>query len=395
MSPFWKKILTALGLGRRSRAATKTGTGSLQPLVAPVAPVAPVAAKTAHTPGGDIADPQVPGPAPVAPPVDDRPGRFEQSSFTGPAGTRFFKLFEPAGDPGRALPMVVMLHGCTQDPDDFAAGTRMNVLAGELGWFVLYPAQSQRANVNRCWNWFSPGNQHRGQGEPALIAGITRHVIETHRIDPDRVFVAGLSAGAAMAAILGREYPDLYAAVGIHSGLAAGAAHDMVSAFAAMKNGARPGASPAWPVPATGADPAPVASASAPVIVFHGDADQTVNVANGSFAIDAALGSTASWQARRESGSGSGEQGHAFTRVVYRAEDAPAAAPSRAEHWLVHGGGHAWFGGDRRGSYADASGPDASREMLRFFAEHTRLQRSHGVAGNNAHATTIENVSRS
>ena len=315
-------------------------------------------------------------PRPAATTVD-RPGRFEQSSFTGATGTRQFKLFEPAGADGRTLPMVVMLHGCTQSPDDFASGTRMNVLASELGWFVLYPAQAPRSNANKCWNWFVPEDQRRGHGEPALIAGMTRHVMETHAVDPDRVYVAGLSAGGAMAAILAREYPDLYAAAGVHSGLAAGAATDVGSAFAAMKTGASSApASPAgWPgrpvvVVDSSGDASTGAATGAPVIAFHGDADSTVNAVNGNHVVDATLGDKGSWQAARESGASA--DGRGFTRTVYRAEGEARGTPSRAEHWVVHGGGHAWFGGDKSGSYADAAGPDASREMLRFFDEHPR-----------------------
>ena len=174
-----------------------------------------------------------------------------------------------------------MLHGCTQDPDDFAAGTRMNELAQEEGFFVLYPAQAPRSNAHKCWNWFTPGDQRRGAGEPALLAGMTRHVMQTHPVDADRVYVAGLSAGGAMAAILAREYPDLFAAAGIHSGVAAGAAHDVPSAFSVMKSGPAAGAS--WPSAGATRWPTPAARrrgrrapTHAPVIVFHGDADATV-----------------------------------------------------------------------------------------------------------------------
>ena len=322
-----------------------------------------------------------------------RSERFTESSFTAAAGTRGFKLFEPAGFEGRALPLVVMLHGCTQDPDDFAAGTRMNRYAQEHGLLVLYPAQAPRSNAHKCWNWFVPGDQRRGQGEPALLAGMVRHVMATHPIDADRVWVAGLSAGGAMAAILAREYPDLFAAAGVHSGLAPGAARDVVSALSAMKSGAT-GAVPGWPSalgnaplvsplaarPGTGAaEPAGEAGAEAaqgaPIIVFHGDADTTVNALNGSHVVDAALGSLP-WQAARESGSvaepAAAGGSRAFTRTVYRPEGATHEAPSRAEHWVVHGAGHAWSGGDSAGSFTERHGPDASREMLRFFAEHPR-----------------------
>jgi poly(hydroxyalkanoate) depolymerase family esterase len=218
---------------------------------------------------------------------------------------------------------------------------------------VLYPAQAPRSNAHKCWNWFSPADQRRGQGEPALLAGMTRHVMQTHPVDAGRVWVAGLSAGGAMAAILAREYPDLFAAAGVHSGLPPGAAQDVMSAFSAMKSGGRSTLPPV---------------AGAPLIVFHGDADGTVHAINGEFLMDAALG-TAAAQAGGET-SGGNAAGRAFTRTVYRS--AEVAGPSRAEHWVVHGAGHAWVGGDVAGSFTESTGPDASREMLRFFAEHPR-----------------------
>jgi poly(hydroxyalkanoate) depolymerase family esterase len=284
-------------------------------------------------------------------------GRFLDSSFTGGAGTRAFKLFAPAGFAGEMLPLVVMLHGCTQDPDDFAAGTRMNALAQEDGFFVLYPAQAARSNSHKCWNWFSPADQRRGAGEPALLAGMVRHVLQTHPIDPDRVYVAGLSAGGAMAAILASEYADLFAAAGVHSGLPAGAAHDVASAFAAMKSG--PGAV------------LPRASAAAPVIVFHGDADATVTAANGDAVIAAALqdkGPVRAETVAAPTPAGS----RPVRRTVWRAASAEPDAATLAEQWIVEGAPHAWSGGSSAGSFTDPQGPDASREMLRFFHAHPR-----------------------
>ncbi len=308
------------------------------------------------------------------PAVVEHPGepRFLESTFTCAAGTRSFKLFEPsvAGDATR--PLVVMLHGCTQSPDDFAAGTRMNVLAEAQHAFVLYPAQAPRSNAHKCWNWFVPADQRRGEGEPALIAGMTRHVMQTHRIDADRVYVAGLSAGGAMAAILAREYPDLFAAAGIHSGVPPGVAHDVASAFTVMKSG--PGTAAAWQTSARAEsrpDPTIAALPAVPVIVFHGDADSTVAAANGDGVIATALaGDDECLRVDSEGVSATGER--SFRRSVWHADSASRDAPSVAEQWLVHGAPHAWSGGAAEGSYTDPAGPDASREMLRFFLEHPR-----------------------
>jgi poly(hydroxyalkanoate) depolymerase family esterase len=255
----------------------------------------------------------------------------------------------------------------------------MNVHAQEHGVLVLYPAQAPRSNHHRCWNWFMPGDQRRGAGEPALLAAVTRHVTALHAVDPARVYVAGLSAGAAMADILAREYPDLFAAAGVHSGVPHGAAHDAASAYAAM-HGHRHAlqAAFAWWLPST-----PVAAPSArdgsdatttPTIVFHGDADDTVHPRNGDGVIDALLERAGAEATSRTVSDRIG--GRAVTRTVHRRVDGPLREPSLAEHWVVHGGGHAWSGGSGEGSHADPLGPDASREMLRFFAEHPRIAAS-------------------
>ena len=303
------------------------------------------------------------------------PGRFVDSSFTGATGTRAFKLFAPAGFDGESLPLVVMLHGCTQDPDDFAAGTQMNELAQAQGFFVLYPAQAARSNSHKCWNWFSPGDQRRGAGEPALLAGMVRHVMQTHPVDADRVYVAGLSAGGAMAAILASEYPDLFAAAGIHSGVATGAAHDVASAFSVMKNG--PTAAPTWPSPGATSWPAAgrdtkadaPSRASAPVIVFHGDADPTVAAPNGDAVVAAALRGVDAVTEKVAVDAGGRRRAR---RTVWRGAGSGADAPTLAEQWVVEGSAHAWSGGASAGSYTDPQGPDASREMLRFFLAHPR-----------------------
>jgi poly(hydroxyalkanoate) depolymerase family esterase len=295
--------------------------------------------------------------------------QFRQHSFTCAAGTRRYKLFIPKGHLGRQLPLLVMLHGCTQSPDDFARGTRMNHLAEEEGYYVAYPAQSASDNPTKCWNWFRPADQCRDRGEPAILAELTRHVVLAHRLDPARVYVAGLSAGAAMAVILARTYPDIYAAAGAHSGLPHGSAHDVPSAFAAMKRGS--GISVAGTNATNQALGAPV-----PTIVFHGDRDIVVDAHNGDLVIAqsmAALGDSV-WNADsygandKQVERGVVPGGYSYTRTMLQDSQGRVLA----EQWLVHGAGHAWFGGDPSGSYTDPKGPDASAEMLRFFAIHER-----------------------
>lgn len=276
--------------------------------------------------------------------------QFTTCTFSSDAGSRDYRLYTPGAAKAAAMPLIVMLHGCTQSPEDFAAGTRMNMLAEEHGFLVAYPGQTQAANLQKCWNWFSPGDQQRDQGEPALIAGITRQVMRDHAVDPRRVYVAGLSAGGAAAAIMAVAYPDLYAAVGVHSGLACGAARDVPSAFAAMRNGA------------TGAV-ADGTRRKVPTIVFHADKDGTVHPRNGDQVI---AQSATPGSLRIEVQRGQVPGGHAFSRTLHL----DAAGRPVLEQWVVHGGGHAWSGGSAAGSYTDPQGPDASREMLRFFLGH-------------------------
>lgn len=286
-------------------------------------------------------------------PVLPEGARFEQLAFANEAGSRDYKLYIPSSFSGEPAPLVMMLHGCTQSPDDFAAGTRMNLLAEEFGFLVAYPAQPKSSNPSKCWNWFRPGDQRRGEGEPALIAGIAQQIAKDHPVARSRVYVAGLSAGGAAAAIMGAAYPDIFAAVGVHSGLACGAASDIPSAFSAM----RQGDSRANLHRQTGS------SRPVPTIVFHGDRDGTVSPVNGDQVIAQAK---AGAELTRTVHIGQSAGGIRFTCVSEKDQGGRTVL----EHWTLHGCGHAWSGGSTEGSYTDPRGPDASREMIRFFLQH-------------------------
>jgi poly(hydroxyalkanoate) depolymerase family esterase len=285
-----------------------------------------------------------------------RPGEFLSRSFSNTAGTRAYKLYVPASysESPEKTPLVVLLHGCTQSPDDFAAGTRMNALAESHGFLVAYPAQAAHANGKNCWNWFRAEDQSRDRGEPSLIAGITCEIASRYRVDDRRIFVAGLSAGGAMAVVLGATYPELYTAVGAHSGLPYGVAHDVPSAFRAMQTGGAP--ADAFHGPAV------------PTIVFHGDCDHTVNAANSAAIVAQALKAHTGYTRLSASVNESEASGRTFSRTVYT----DAANQPIVEQWVLHGAGHAWSGGNPQGSFTDMRGPDASAEMIRFFHAQRR-----------------------
>lgn len=267
------------------------------------------------------------------------------------AGSLDYKLYVPANYTGQPCALLVMLHGCGQDAQDFARGTGMNELAEQYQCLVAYPEQSSAANGGKCWNWFEPAHHHRGGGEPALIAAVAREVMDGYAIDTDKVFIAGLSAGGAMAVVLGRTYPDLFSAVGCHSGLAYACAVGTNEAMQAMQYGEAAGAIHAG-------------SPALPLIVFHGDMDSTVHPRNGQGVIEQSIGIASLRRPAPRAHAETGETtGRSFTREIHRGHGGEVLA----ERWTVHGSGHAWSGGRRQGSYTDASGPDASGEMMRFF----------------------------
>jgi poly(hydroxyalkanoate) depolymerase family esterase len=305
------------------------------------------------------------------PPIPDG-AQFLTRSFACAAGLRNYNLYIPASTPAGPRGLLVMLHGCTQDPNDFAVGTNMNAVAGSRGLMVAYPSQIRSANASLCWNWFNPADQTRDAGEPSIIAGLTRDIVSEFGLDQRQVFVAGLSAGGAMAAVMGETYPDLYAAVGIHSGLAYRSANDVMSAFAAMRG----------PVDLDSGEKLRVAPGAEPrirTIVFHGSKDQTVHPSNADRLVAAASSLVASGHSRLDSSGSTG--GRNYARTVF---PGPNGVPI-VESWLVDSAGHAWSGGHPTGSFADPKGPDASAEMVRFFlcqastnAAHVRISKAQG-----------------
>jgi poly(hydroxyalkanoate) depolymerase family esterase len=296
-------------------------------------------------------------------------------SVSNTSGTRDYKLWVPINYDGkRAVPLVLMLHGCTQNPDDFAAGTQMNALADTHTFLVAYPDQPSSANGNKCWNWFQPAHQQRGMGEPSLLAAVVQQVQATYRVDPERIYVAGMSAGGAMAVIMGATYPDLFRGVGVSAGLEYKAAEDLLGALAAQQAG--------------GPDPNQQGRAAyqamgtyarrMPVIVFHGSLDPTVNRVNG----DQTLNQWAQTNDLLDDGAdnnsvddvpevtiaGKVPDGYTYTQSVYH----DAKGKLLSEKWIVDGMTHRWSGGSAEGSYTDPKGPNASAEMWRFFSTTTR-----------------------
>ncbi|MBA4495216.1 alpha/beta hydrolase family esterase [Paenactinomyces guangxiensis] len=299
------------------------------------------------------------------------------SSFLTKTSTdgRTYKLYIPSGyTPETPLPLVVMLHGCAQNPDNFAAGTEMNQYAEQYHFLVAYPDQPYSANLSKCWNWFDPLHQSRGSGEPASIARVVNHIKESYSVDSDRVYVGGLSAGGAMSVIMGAAYPDMFAAVGVSSGLEYKAATSSLTAWTVMMNGG--------PDPVQQGNRAYQAMGSyarvVPVIAFHGTSDYTVYPVNGHQVIS----QWAQTNDRVSDGSdnnniddhadqvenGQVTGGRSYTRSVYKDQ----AGNIVMEKIIVNGMGHAWSGGTYTGTYTDPTGPEASKMMWNFFQNHPK-----------------------
>ena len=293
-------------------------------------------------------------------PASDAIGSTRGSFTRGVCAEGTYTLFLPP-PLRRPLSLLVMLHGCSQTGEEFAAATAMNNAAADAGFAVLYPVQSARANAHLCWNWFQPSHQQRGRGEPAMLAAMTLSVVDAHCIDRRRVYVAGLSAGGAMAAVMGEAYPDIFAAVGVHSGLATQVASDASTALAAMRG-----------VGAVSRE----APTGVPTIVFHGDADDTVHPSNGARLMEACVGNNVVIDHQRIE-----EGGRESTRTRYKNKTQGGAVV--AEHWSVHGGRHAWSGGSGKAPFTDERGPDASARMLQFFKAHPRPSQSDGRGSTN------------
>ncbi|WP_243555726.1 extracellular catalytic domain type 1 short-chain-length polyhydroxyalkanoate depolymerase [Priestia megaterium] len=298
-------------------------------------------------------------------------GSFTSKTYSG----RTYKLYVPSSyQGGGALPLVVMLHGCTQDPDQFAAGTQMNALAETEKFLVLYPEQPSSANSNKCWNWFDTAHQSRGSGEPALIVGMVNQIKSSYSIDADQVFVGGLSAGAAMSVIMGATYPDIFAAISVGAGLEYKAATSVTGAYTAMSSGG--------PNPIQQGDLAYLAMGEhkrvVPVILFHGTADYTVAPINA----HQILSQWAQTNDRASDGldnnniddtadqtvTGTVSGGRSYTQYIYK----DTVGKTVMEKYMIEGMGHAWSGGSTSGSYTDPKGPNATKLSWNFFKSHPK-----------------------
>lgn len=315
-------------------------------------------------------------------PRDNQRGAWQSGIARANLGSRQYKLWIPAAlDPQKPAPLVMMLHGCTQRGEDLAAISGMNSLADRERFLVIYPEQSRRANFLKCWNWFEAHHQARGAGEPAILAEVVREMQRLYNVDADRVYVAGVSAGGAMAVVMGAAYPDLFAAIGVFAGVEFKAATSRTSAFGLLRHGApdpvRQGRL-AFEAMSVGVRERP--KTRMPVIVFQGSHDHRVPRG----AADQVIAQWAETNACMAGSSGekadplmeqvregSVTNGYTFTRHVYSDGDGLLM-----EKWIVHGLGHAWSGSPQPSRYGDPKGPNASAEIWRFFRESSPTSRS-------------------
>jgi poly(hydroxyalkanoate) depolymerase family esterase len=311
------------------------------------------------------------------------------------SGRRSYAVYTPRGlRSGSAVPLVVVLHGCRQSAEDAALGTEVNAFADRAGFVVLYPQQSAADNPRLCWNWFDPRHQVRGFGEPAELARITERVLGAHgnahggvTLDRNRVHVMGLSAGGAMAGILGATYPDLYASVGIHSAPQYRAALGPVTAMLAMKSG---GPDPERQGRRAYTAMGPRARV-VPVFVVQGEADRTVWAGNGDAVVRQWL--TTSGLASGQAPAFEFARPHARRAcrarggLSYSVRDwNDSSGHPVVRYWTVPDLGHAWSGGARTGSYTDPRGPGATGAMWDFFSQ-CRMDRDRDAGGR--HRSTL------
>ena len=344
-----RSLSTATKLFRRSRKAAlalqKQAVKAVQPVTAKPKPVRarPTKAKPESLAPKSAA--YLRPAAARSPAVKDM--NFKTCPFPTARGNRSYKLYGPdVAGPPVPRPLLIMLHGCSQSADDFARATGMNRQADDMGFIVAYPTQTQQANRNKCWNWYRPVDQGRGNTEPAMIVGMTRDIMAQHPVDRSRVYIAGFSAGGAAAVAIAAAYPGIYAAVGVHSGLPVGAARAGLSALVAMQAGSA-GVQLSVPMP---------------TIIFHGDDDAVVNPRNGRALAARAVATFPALTKTVKNGKSAGM----FHKTTYRGPN----RKSCCEYWTIAGAGHVWSGGNPAERFAQATGPDASAEMVRFFLQH-------------------------
>lgn len=269
------------------------------------------------------------------------------------------RLFVPETT-GASPPLVVMLHGCTQDAHDVAVGTRFDEWAERLGFLVLYPEQQPEEHPQRCWRWFEAEHQRRGRGEPAALMALLEQVERERGVEPGRTYLAGLSAGAGMAVVLAALHPGRFAAIAAHSGVPYGAAEGEGKAEAVLA-GAGPSATE---LSRRLREAVPTGASLPPLLAIHGTADQLVSPENTRRLVSTWLAASRDGSPEPDREVRGGEEGDGYPYLRRRWG---GTGRDRVEAWLVDGLGHAWSGGSPEGTWTDPQGPDATRVVLDFF----------------------------